>query len=169
MPDEQLSLPSKKDKAKNLIVKSASFVSDKARTTKDVVKTYYTNTDYKQAYQFIKNKALSVKEAKVLEKYWPYIEKAITAIATSPLLGLLTDELIIGKLADKVVDLLPPHIRLVVRKTGADRILIAALFKSKGHVLKKIADARHAKEQEATSRQLVPQPPPAQADRNKAS
>ncbi|MCH4090360.1 hypothetical protein [Acetobacter sp.] len=91
---------------------------------------------------WFRDKTLSLKEAALIRKYWPYIERAISKIASSAAFEIIADELIIVRVANLVIDLLPLHVRLVLRKTGMDRILVAALSKVKKQIIRKISTLR---------------------------
>ncbi|MFT8805601.1 MAG: hypothetical protein ABF876_06355 [Acetobacter aceti] len=99
---------------------------------------------------WLKDKTISLKEAAIIRKYQPYIEGAISKVAASTLFEIISDELIIAKVANIVIDHLPLHMRLVLRKTGMDRLLVATLAKVKTQIIQQISAARAArKAQEA--------------------
>ncbi|NHN90632.1 hypothetical protein [Acetobacter sicerae] len=102
-------------------------------------------TDVRGNAAWFRNKTLSLKEAAIIRKYWPYIEAAISKIAGSAAFEIIADELIIAKIANIVIDHLPLHMRLILRKTGMDRILVAALSKVKKQIIQKIAVLRTEK------------------------
>lgn len=94
---------------------------------------------------WFRNKTLSLKEAAIIRKYWPYIEGAISKIAGSAAFEIIADELIIVRVANIVIDHLPLHMRLILRKTGMDRLLVAALSKIKKQIIQKISVLRAEK------------------------
>ncbi|MBV1830009.1 hypothetical protein HNW77_05910 [Komagataeibacter sp. AV436] len=119
----------------------ASVRASTARV-KEGVQDYYRSDATQEKMQWLRDRTRSIRESELLEKYGPLIEQAIRQFASSTAFDILADELIIARFADLVIAHLPPHAQIVLRRTGMDRLLTAALSRAKAPILRRIAAIR---------------------------
>ncbi|GBQ66977.1 hypothetical protein CFR75_08980 [Komagataeibacter xylinus] len=139
---DDASLPPEKSGKKGWFRSGIASVAARTGRVKEGVKDYYRSDASQEKIQWLRNKTLSIRESELLEKYGPLIERTIRHVASSAAFDILADELIIARFADLVIAHLPPHAQLVLRRTGMDRLLTAALSRAKAPILRKIAAIR---------------------------
>ncbi|WP_308720948.1 hypothetical protein [Komagataeibacter xylinus] len=135
-------LPPENGGKKGWLKSKFASVAEKTGRVKEGVKDYYRSDASQEKIQWLRDKTLSIRESELLEKYGPLIEQTIRQVASSAAFDILADELIIARFADLVIAHLPPHAQIVLRKTGMDRLLTAALSRAKEPILRKIAAIR---------------------------
>lgn len=135
-------LPPENGGKKGWLKSRIAAVGERTGRVRKGVKDYYRSDASQEKIQWLRNRTLSIRDSELLEKYGPLIEQTIRQVASSSVFNILADELIIARFANLVIAHLPPHVQLVLRKTGMDRLLIAALSRAKEPILRRIVAMR---------------------------